>query len=85
MRKADAVELLDTRTFITTRDFGGELFHSYQLGDREDVNYENIEAEIQGDLLTLRITGRHRSDPEAEPWVHDYTYCGRFLVHWTDT
>ena len=84
MRKADAVELLDIRTFITTRDFGGELFHPHELGDRDSVNCESIEAEMQGNLLTLRITGRHRSRPEAAPWVHDYTYSGRFLVHWAD-
>lgn len=84
MRKADAVELLDVRTFITIESFGGELFHSYERGDREEVECETIEAEIQGAMLVFRATGKHRSDPKAKPWTHDYTYSGRFLVHWAD-
>jgi len=85
MRKADAVELLDVRTFITAQGFGGELFHRYERGDREDVECETIEAEIQGATLTLRVTGKHRSDPKAKPWTHGYTYSGRYLVHWADS
>jgi hypothetical protein len=84
MRKADAVELLDIRTYITVQSFGGELFHMYQRGDREDVVCETIEAEVQDAVLTFRATGKHRSDPKAKPWTHDYTYSGRFLVHWAD-
>jgi hypothetical protein len=85
MRKADAVELLAVRTFITAQGFGGELFHRYERGDREDVECESIEAEIQGATLILRVTGKHRSDPKAEPWTHEYTYSGRYLVHWADS
>lgn len=85
MRKADAVELLDVRTFITTRSFGGELFHTYERGDREEVECETLEAEIQDATLVFRATGRHRSDPKTKPWTHEYSYRGRFLVHWADS
>ena len=84
MRNADAIELLDVRAFITTRSFGGELFHMYERGDREEIECEAIEAEIQGSTLTFRVTGKHKSQPEGKPWTHDYTYSGHFLVHWTD-
>jgi hypothetical protein len=84
MRSADAIELLDVRAFITIRAFGGELFHIYERGDREEMECEAIEAEIQGTTLTFRVTGRRRSQPEGKPWTHDYTYSGHFLVHWTD-
>ena len=84
MRSADAIELLDVRAFITTRTFGGELFHMYARGDREDIACEAIEAEVQGMTLTFRVTGRRRSQPEGKPWTHDYTYSGHFLVHWAD-
>lgn len=85
MRKADAIELLDVRTFITAQSFGGELFHPYERGDREEVECESLEAEAQDATLTFRATGRHRSDPKAPPWSHDYTYHGRFIVHWADS
>lgn len=85
MRKADAIELLDVRTFITARSFGGELFHTYERGDREEVECDTIEAEIQDAVLTFRATGKHRSGPRAPSWVHDYSYSGRFLVHWADS
>jgi hypothetical protein len=84
MRKADAIELLDVRAFITTRSFGGELYHIYKRGDREELECEALEAEIQGATLTFRVTGKHRSDPKGQLWTHDYTYSGHFLVHWTD-
>lgn len=84
MRKADAIELLEVRTFITTTSFGGELFRLYERGDREDVECEAIEAEIQDRTLAFRITGRHKSRPRDKPWSHDYTYNGPFLVHWAD-
>lgn len=85
MRKADAVELLDIRTFITAQSFAGELFHAYERGDKEEVECETIEAEIEGATLTFRATGRHRSDPKAKVWIHEYSYSGRFLVHWADS
>jgi hypothetical protein len=85
MRSADAIELLDVRAFITTREFGGELFHLYERGDREDIECEALEAEVQGTTLAFRVTGTRKSQPKREPWVHDYCYNGGFLVHWTDT
>jgi len=85
MRSADAIELLDVRAFITTMDFGGELYHMYVRGDREDIACETIEAEVQGTTLNFRIAGKHKSQPQGKPWVHDYSYSGRFLVHWTDS
>lgn len=84
MRKADAIELLDTRTFIRTRQFKGELFRTYERGDREDIEWETLEAEIQGPTLTFRATGRHRNDPRSKPWSHEYSYNGHFVVHWAD-
>ena len=84
MRKADAIELLDVRVFIKTRAFGGELFHDYERGDREDVECETIDAEVQGPVLAFHLTGKHKSRPQARPWSHDYSYSGRFLVHWAD-
>ena len=84
MRKVDAIELLDSRTFIKTKHFGGELFHTYERGDREDMECEILEAEIEGPTLTFHATGRHRSDPKGEPWSHDYSYSGHFVVHWAD-
>ena len=69
MRSADAIELLGVRAFITTRGFGGELFHIYERGDREEIECEAIEAEIQGAALAFRVTGRHKSQPKAEPWA----------------
>ena len=84
MRKADAIELLDSRTFIKTTRFGGELFRSYERGDREDIECEDLEAEIQGATLTFRATGRHKSDPRGRPWSHEYSYSGHFVVHWAD-
>ena len=85
MRKADAVELLDVRTFITATAFGGELFHRYERGDGENVECETIEAESKGSTLVFRVTGKHRSDPRAQPWTHEYTYSGHYLVHWADS
>ena len=85
MRKADAVELLDVRTFITTEGFGGELFHTYERGDAEDVECQTIEAESEGTTLTFRVTGKPKSDPKAKPWTHEYTYNGCYLVHWADS
>jgi hypothetical protein len=84
MRKADAIELLDSRTFIMTRRFGGELFRTYERGDREDIECETLEAEIQGMTLTFHATGRHKSDPKGKPWSHEYSYVGHFVVHWED-
>ena len=84
MRKADAIELLDSRTFIRTKSFGGELFRTYKRGDREDIECESLEAEIQGLTLSFHAMGRHREDPKGKPWSHDYSYSGRFVVHWAD-
>jgi len=84
MRSADAIELLDVRAFIKTNRFEGELFHPYQRGDPGDIECESIQAEIQDGTLVFHATGRHRSDPGAEPWSHDYSYHGAFMVHWTD-
>jgi hypothetical protein len=84
MRKADAIELLDSRTFIMTRHFGGELFRTYERGDREDIECETLEAEIQGLTLTFHTTGKHKSDPKGKRWSHDYSYSGHFVVHWAD-
>jgi hypothetical protein len=84
MRKVDAIELLDSRTFIRTKSFGGELFRTYERGDREDMECETLEAEIEGSILTFHATGRHRSKPKDKPWSHDYSYCGHFVVHWAD-
>jgi hypothetical protein len=85
MRKADAIELLDSRTFITTKSFGGELFRTYERGDREDIECDTLEAVIEGPTLTFHATGQHRSDPKARPWSHEYSYSGHFVVHWADT
>lgn len=84
MRKADAIELLDSRTFITTQSFGGELFRIYERGDQEDIECESLEAEIEGTMLTFRVTGRHQSSPRGKPWSHEYSYNGHFIVHWAD-
>jgi len=83
MRRADAIELLDVRTFIKTAEFGGELFRLYERGDREDVECDAIEAETRDGLLIFRVTGKHQSRPHKS-WSHDYTYGGPFLVHWSD-
>ena len=85
MRKADAIELLDSRTFITTKSFGGDLFRAYERGDREDMECETLEVEIEGTTLTFRATGRRRSNPKGKPWSHEYSYSGHFVVHWADT
>jgi len=84
MRKADAIELLDSRTFIRTTDFGGELFRSYERGDRDDMECETLEAEVEGTMLTFRATGRHKSNLRGKPWSHEYSYNGHFVVHWAD-
>lgn len=81
MQKALAIELLDVRAYVKRKDYDGEPIGC--LSTFAITGYD-LEAEPQGaNLLAFRI-GYKSDDDDSDLTLRDYTYSGRYVVHWAE-
>ena len=77
MRKANAIELLDTRTAMKIKDYKGEVHSCYQSGENWECEALEVMGETHG-VLYYRVG--YQGDGEIVS--SEFSYNGKYIVHW---
>jgi len=77
--KNTPIERYNTSKGTRTRRAGDIDFNVYP-GDPEDWESDTLEAALEGGFLHYRIGYKDDETGEIKTW--EYSYSGRFVVHW---